>query len=172
MRKVKVFARMCESDSGGFVTGIGTETKTYTEQEFRDKKHNELTAGIEMIEGCYWSWSLEWIKSDKKNEDLDTVFNVNRSGKYDEINSCECTLKTLGACLGYIDDNGSDIQTPLILTITDAKEKNWELGKNGLSGRVFLYDERENDFNDENSQNEDYSQVFSSLKERIENYLY
>ena len=64
MRKVKVFARMCESDSGGFVTGIGTETKTYTEKEFRNNKQNELTDGIEMIEGCYWSWSLEW--SNKK----------------------------------------------------------------------------------------------------------
>ena len=52
---------MCESDSGGFVTGIGTETKTYTEKEFRNNKHLGLTAGIEMIEGCYWSWSLEWI---------------------------------------------------------------------------------------------------------------
>jgi hypothetical protein len=61
MRKVKVFARMCEEETGGFVTGIGTETKTYTEQEFRDKKHNELIDGIEMIEGSYWSWSLEWI---------------------------------------------------------------------------------------------------------------
>ena len=52
---------MCEEETGGFVTGIGTETKTYTEKEFRNNKHNELTAGIEMIDGCYWSWSLEWI---------------------------------------------------------------------------------------------------------------
>ena len=67
MRKVKVFARMCEEETGGFVTGIGTETKTYTEKEFRNNKHLGLTAGIEMIEGCYWSWSLEWIKSKQMN---------------------------------------------------------------------------------------------------------
>ena len=64
MRKVKVFARMCESDSGGFTTGIGTETKIYTEKEFENKKHNNLIDGIEMIEGCYWSWSFQWIGSD------------------------------------------------------------------------------------------------------------
>ena len=58
---------MCEEETGGFVTGIGTETKTYTEKEFRNNKHNELTDGIEMIEGCYWSWSLEWIKSKQMN---------------------------------------------------------------------------------------------------------
>jgi len=53
---------MCEEQTGGFVTGISTETKIYTEKEFHEDKQNELTEGIDMIEGCYWSWSFKWIR--------------------------------------------------------------------------------------------------------------
>lgn len=54
---------MCEEETGGFVTGIGTGTKIYTEEEFRKNKYNELIEGIELIDGCYWSWSFDWIES-------------------------------------------------------------------------------------------------------------
>ena len=54
---------MCESKTGGFDTGIGTETKIYTEEEFKKNKHHELTKGIDLIDGCCFSWSYEWIKS-------------------------------------------------------------------------------------------------------------
>lgn len=62
MRKVKAHAIMCENETGGFVTGIGTETKLYTEKEFKQKKHHELTKGIKLIKGCYWCFSFDWYE--------------------------------------------------------------------------------------------------------------
>ena len=56
--KCKVYAQMCDEESGGFVTGISVEGY-FTEQEFFDKKFLDLTKGIDIIEGCYWSWTFE-----------------------------------------------------------------------------------------------------------------
>jgi hypothetical protein len=64
MRKVKVYALMCEVETGAFVTGICTEKKIYTEQEFENNKHKELTKGIEMLDGGSWSWLFNWIKNE------------------------------------------------------------------------------------------------------------
>ena len=66
MRKVKVYAIMCGDEGGGFASGIGTETKIYTEEEFRNNKYDELIKGIKMIDGCYWSWSFDWIEGSGK----------------------------------------------------------------------------------------------------------
>lgn len=107
-----------------------------------------------------------------RNETLDELFEVERNQKYGEIYQLECHLKTLNTCLGYLDDNSNDIQTPILLKIKGATKENWKLGKNGLSGRVYLYDKRENDFNEQESLKDNCIQSFSNLSERLEIYLY
>ena len=65
MRTVRVFALMCSEDSGGFDTGIATETKVYTEAEFNEDKFEELIEGIKLIDGCCWWWTFDWITEKK-----------------------------------------------------------------------------------------------------------
>ena len=51
---------MVEDETGGFTTGIG-RSGIFTEEEIKEDKHKELIKGIEMIEGCYWSYNIEWL---------------------------------------------------------------------------------------------------------------
>ena len=58
MKKLIARAIMCDSETGGFTTGIATETKTYTPEEIELNKHHELTENIELIKGCEWLWTV------------------------------------------------------------------------------------------------------------------
>ena len=62
MRRVKVSILMCENETGGFVTGIA-KYGDYSENEFNEKKYNELIKDIQIMDGCFLSYSFEWYNA-------------------------------------------------------------------------------------------------------------
>lgn len=62
MRRVKVSILMCDNDSGGFTTGIA-KIGDFSEKEYTEKKFNDLIKGIELLEGCSWSFNFDWYDS-------------------------------------------------------------------------------------------------------------
>ena len=60
-RKCKVSIYMCEKETGGFVAGI-SRSGIFSEKEVAESKYNELIKDIQMKDGCYWSFTFNWLK--------------------------------------------------------------------------------------------------------------
>ena len=55
---IEVHYMMVENDTGGFTTGI-SRTATFTGKEIESKEYEKLIEGIELLEGCYWCYSMK-----------------------------------------------------------------------------------------------------------------
>ena len=64
MRKAIVTYFMCEENSGAFVTGVLCSGE-YTQDEINQGKPKELIKGVILIEGGFWSQSIDWIETSK-----------------------------------------------------------------------------------------------------------
>jgi len=94
-------------------------------------------------------------------------FKIERTGIYGLIFRAKCTKEGLHECLKYIDKD-DNFKTPLELNVDGVLFK---LGKNGLSGRVFLYRKEENEWNMKQSNRSFFPQEFIEIRIRIVKYL-
>jgi len=101
------------------------------------------------------------------NPDFENQFKIKRNGKYNLAFSAECDLEELSTCLKYIDAN-DNFKTPFELKVN---ELTFTLGKNGLSGRVFIDSYSEKKWNLEMSNFHSPPQELIELRVRICQYL-
>ena len=101
------------------------------------------------------------------DRDFEEEFKIERTGIYDLIFRAKCTKDNLHECLKYIDKD-DNFKTPLDLNVDGVLFK---LGKNGLSGRVFLYRKEENEWNMKQSNRSFFPQEFIEIRIRIVKYL-
>ena len=107
------------------------------------------------------------MQSANEENELDKEFKIERTGIYGLIFRAKCTKGDLYECLKYI-DKYDKFKTPLELEVDGVLFK---LGKNGLSGRVFLYRKEEEEWNEKQSYKSFFPQEFIELRLRILNYL-
>ncbi len=101
------------------------------------------------------------------DRDFEEEFKIERTGIYDLIFRAKCTKEDLHECLKYIDKD-DNFKTPLELKVDGVLFK---LGKNGISGRVFLYRKEENKWNIKQSNRWFYPCEFIEIRIRILKYL-
>jgi hypothetical protein len=102
-----------------------------------------------------------------RNVELEKEFKIKRSGKNSLAYSAECNLDGLSSLLKYIDVN-DNFKTPFRLKVNNITLL---LGKDGLSGRVFIDSYNEKEFNLEMSNFHSPPQEFIELRTRICYYL-
>lgn len=111
------------------------------------------------------------IKDYRKIE-LEKKWDIVREEPYDEIRRLTVPRNELNPALTYLDKAHLDYKTPLELVIVEAEFQHlFKLGKNGLSGRTFLYRKEEEEWNKQQSFAFDYPQTMLELEYRIEIYL-
>lgn len=101
------------------------------------------------------------------DRDFEKEFKIERTNTYNGVFRAKCTKENLHNCLKYIDKDDNFI-TPLELNVDNVLFK---LGKNGLSGRVFLYRKEEDKWNKKQSFKSFFPQEFIEIRIRILKYL-
>lgn len=64
VRTAKVTYTMTD-ESGGSCTGI-VRSGIFTDNDIKAKKHESLIEGINLISGCSWDYSINWIVERKR----------------------------------------------------------------------------------------------------------